>query len=74
MKKEENNEEYLNFLSKDPLNWKGPFYFNKRDPRYVIPADNPSSRNIVFNWAKPHPYIFFVGIVVLLYIGLQYSK
>ena len=39
--KKRHDQQFLNDMSKDPGNWWGPFYFNRRDPRLTVPKLNP---------------------------------
>lgn len=57
----------LNNMSKDPGNWKGPFYFNRKDPRLTVPKQNPLL-GFTFNFASPFAYITII-VVILILIG-----
>jgi uncharacterized membrane protein len=35
------NIQFLDTMSKDLGNWKGPFYFNRKDPRLLVPKLRP---------------------------------
>ncbi len=65
-----NNKEFLDAMSKDLGNWKGPFYFNKKDPRLLVPKLNPSLGRTL-NFASPYAYIS-LGAIVLLIIATNY--
>lgn len=55
----------LNSMSKDLANWRGPFYFNRKDPRLVVPKYNPLLGS-TFNFASPYSYITIIGIVLII--------
>lgn len=71
MKKKLDNE-ILNNMSKDPGNWRGPFYFNRKDPRLTVPKQNPSL-GFTFNFASPYAY-FIIFALILIIIGASYLK
>lgn len=56
------DKEYLNTMSRDLSNWKGPFYINRKDPRLMVPKLSPSL-GWTLNFADPRAY---VAIIVLL--------
>lgn len=35
------DKQFLDSMSKDPGYWKGPFYFNRKDPRLMVPKIHP---------------------------------
>ncbi|MCK5169429.1 MAG: hypothetical protein KAQ75_06090 [Bacteroidales bacterium] len=55
----------LNNMSKDPGNWKGPFYFNRKDPRLSVPKQDPSL-GFTFNFASPFAYLTILAIIIIL--------
>lgn len=59
------DEQILEAMRKDPGNWKGPFYFNRKDPRLMVPKLY-SNMGITFNFASPYPYITIVGIILII--------
>jgi uncharacterized membrane protein len=58
------DKEILNTMSKDPGNWKGLFYYNKKDPRLLVPKFYPSM-GWTFNFASPYAYITLLGIILI---------
>jgi uncharacterized membrane protein len=60
--------ERLDSMSKNPANWKGIFYFNRKDPRLVVPKLY-SSMGYTFNFASPYAYTIIVGIVLIIIIS-----
>ncbi len=57
----------LNNMSKDPGNWKGPFYFNRKDPRLSVPKQDPSL-GLTFNFASPFAYLAILAIIIILVV------
>lgn len=55
----------LNNMSKDPGNWRGPFYFNRKDPRLSVPKQDPTL-GFTFNFASPYAYIMVSAIILIL--------
>ncbi|MDF1546535.1 MAG: DUF5808 domain-containing protein [Bacteroidales bacterium] len=63
------NQQMLDAMHKDPGNWKGPFYFNPKDPRFSVPKYNPML-GWTLNFANPIAYIAILAIVALIIAGL----
>jgi uncharacterized membrane protein len=59
------NEEFLNAMSKDLGNWKGIFYFNKKDPRLIVPKLLPAM-GMTLNFANPYAYIITCCIIIII--------
>ena len=57
------DQQILDAMSRDPGNWRGPFYFNKKDPRLRVPKLNPMM-GYTFNFASPYAYVTLALIVV----------
>jgi len=55
----------LDSMSKNPGNWKGIFYFNRKDPRLIVPKLYPSL-GWTFNFASPYSYITIVCIILII--------
>ncbi|HXD93839.1 MAG TPA: hypothetical protein VNX01_11535 [Bacteroidia bacterium] len=60
----------LDTMSNDPLNWKGPFYFNKKDTRILLPKHNKSF-GWTLNFANPYTFLFLAFSVIIVAL-LQY--
>jgi uncharacterized membrane protein len=58
------NQQLLDAISKDPGNWKGPFYVNRRDPRLIVPKLCPSM-GWTLNFASPYSFIALGAIIVI---------
>lgn len=67
--KTRHDNDFLNNMSKDPGNWKGPFYFNRKDPRLMVPKLHPSL-GLTINFANPFAYIAAGALVALIIISL----
>ncbi len=57
----------INNMSKNPGNWKGPFYFNRKDPRLSVPKQDPSL-GFTFNFASPFAYLTILAIIIILVV------
>jgi len=58
-------KEFLDAMSKNPDNWKGVFYFNRKDPRTLVPKLCPSM-GWTLNFASPYSYFFVIAIAVIV--------
>jgi len=59
------DEQILEAMRKDPGNWKGPFYFNRKDPGLIVPKLYPNM-GMTFNFASPYPYITIIVVVTII--------
>ncbi len=62
-------KELLNNMHKDPSNWRGVFYFNRKDPRLTVPKIN--NAGWTFNFASIWTYILIVAVILII-IGTQF--
>jgi uncharacterized membrane protein len=60
-------KEIENSMNKNPNNWKGIFYFNRRDYRIIVPKNNPYL-GWTLNFASPYTYLFLAAIIILVLI------
>jgi uncharacterized membrane protein len=60
-------------MTDNPHNWKGPFYFNRKDYRLLVPKHNPSM-GWTLNFASPYTYLTLAIIVVILLLTAIYKK
>jgi uncharacterized membrane protein len=67
------DKQFLDEMSKDPGNWKGFFYFNRKDPRIFVPKLNPSM-GWTLNFASPYAYLTLIGIVLVVIIVQVFLK
>ena len=58
-------KEFLDTMSKDPGNWKGPFYYNRRDPRLMVSKLDPSM-GWTLNFASPYAYISLIALLLVV--------
>lgn len=62
-------KQILDNMHKDPGNWRGVFYFNKKDPRLIVPKITQTGWT--FNFASIWTYILIVAVVLII-VGAQY--
>ncbi len=65
--KQKQKHEMLDALHKNPSNWRGVFYVNRRDPRIIVPKINPSL-GWTLNFGNIYAYIAMVTIVVIIVV------
>jgi uncharacterized membrane protein len=65
-------KEILNRMSQDPNNWKGMFYFNRKDPRLIVPKFIPAL-GWTLNFASPYSYLFIIVLIVII-IATKFLK
>ena len=53
----------IELMAKDPTNWKGLIYFNKKDPRIIVPKLNPSF-GWTFNFGNTYSYLIIGAILI----------
>jgi uncharacterized membrane protein len=58
------DKKFLDEMSKNPNNWKGVFYFNRKDPRLVVPKLAPSL-GWTLNFSSPYAYLTIIGIILV---------
>ncbi|PRZ00969.1 DUF5808 domain-containing protein [Marinilabilia salmonicolor] len=63
--KTKRDQQLLNIMSRNPDNWKGVFYFNRKDPRLVVPKQIPSM-GWTLNFASPYSWITLIGIILII--------
>jgi len=52
-------------MSNDTNNWKGIFYFNKKDRRIIVPKLNPSF-GWTLNFGNVYAYLGIIAIILLI--------
>ena len=61
MAKRQKNKNFA-LMSKNPDNWKGIFYVNRKDPRIIVPKQNPA-----FGWTLNFGSVYaFLGLVAII--------
>jgi len=66
------DQEILDTMSKNPSNWKGVFYFNRKDPRLMVPKLYPSM-GWTLNFASVYAYLLIIAVVLII-IAVKYFK
>jgi uncharacterized membrane protein len=56
------SKEYLDAMRTETANWKGLVYFNRKDPRLLVPKTN-QALGWTMNFASPYAWIV-MGIIV----------
>lgn len=56
--------EFLDRMHKDPSNWKGTFYFNRKDPRLTVPK--LSGLGWTFNFASSYSWLLIIAVILIL--------
>ncbi len=64
MRKEKKNVNY-DVMDKDPNNWWGIFYINKKDSRLIVPKIN-HLMGWTLNFANPYAYVIIFAIVLFV--------
>lgn len=65
-------KKFLNEMSKDLGNWKGPVYFNRKDPRLLVPKLDPSM-GWTFNFASPYSYITLAAVFLIFFLAIVFK-
>jgi uncharacterized membrane protein len=71
--RKKSDKQYLDNMSKDAGNWRGPFYFNRKDPRLIVPKLDPSL-GWTLNFAGPNAYIAVIAIIATIIFIVIISK
>jgi len=60
-------------MDRNPGNWRGIFYFNRRDPRIRVPKLDPRL-GWTLNFANPYTYVIIIAVAGIIaasmYLGL----
>jgi uncharacterized membrane protein len=65
MMKEQNGDKNPELMNNDPAKWYGPFYFNRKDPRIMVPKTNPAQGG-TFNMANPYALLIVIVIIAAI--------
>ena len=63
------DRQILDNMHKDPGNWRGVLYFNKKDPRLIVPKITQTGWT--FNFASPWSYVLIVTVILII-VASQY--
>jgi uncharacterized membrane protein len=66
------DKQFLDTMSRDPGNWKGPFYFNRKDPRLMVPKLRPSL-GWTLNFSSPYAYLTILGLIGIVIVAAMIS-
>jgi uncharacterized membrane protein len=61
------DKQFLDTVSRDTSYWRGPFYFNRRDPRLMVPKLYPSL-GWTLNFANPRSYIAILALILVIIV------
>jgi uncharacterized membrane protein len=65
----------LDRMSRDPGKWRGAIYFNREDPRLIVPKwDSSMGSGYSFNCANPYFYILMIGILAIVFCNIYFGK
>lgn len=59
------DQEILDSMAKNPSNWRGIFYFNRKDPRLIVQKQVPSL-GWTLNFANPLTYLIIISIGLIV--------
>jgi uncharacterized membrane protein len=62
------DKQFLDTMSRDTSYWRGPFYFNTKDPRLLVPKLHPSM-GWTLNFANPVSWgavVALLGLVIII--------
>jgi uncharacterized membrane protein len=63
--KKKTNKKIADAMSDNPLNWKGPFYFNKKDSRIFVPK-HVKLLGWTLNFANLYTYFILLACVIVV--------
>lgn len=66
--KKKPDQQFLDAMSKDPGNWKGPFYINRKDPRMIVPKYH-TSMGWTINFANPGTWMVVAGVILIIILA-----
>lgn len=66
MKKKQDSS-HEDAMSRNPNNWQGPFYVNKKDPRILVPKSNPKM-GWTLNFGNIWSYAAIAALVLIFAI------
>jgi len=58
-------QEILDSMAKNPSNWRGILYFNRKDPRLIVQKQFPPL-GWTLNFANPLTYLMIISIVLIV--------
>jgi uncharacterized membrane protein len=64
-------KEITDRMQKNPDNWIGIFYFNRKDRRIIVPKITPLT-GWTFNFASPYAYLLIAGLTAAIILASYY--
>lgn len=61
------DQQLLDSMWKNPDNWKGIIYINRKDPRLLVPKSNPKL-GMTLNFGNKLTYLAIAGIILIISI------
>ena len=61
-------KEFLDAMAKNPANWRGTFYVNRKDPRLFVPKLNPAM-GWTFNFGNIFSYVALLAIILIIVVS-----
>jgi uncharacterized membrane protein len=61
----QNRNQNQELMNNDPVKWYGPVYFNRKDPRIMVPKLNPALGG-TFNLANPYALLILIVIIAAI--------
>ena len=62
MKSEKRN---YDLMHKNPSNWRGVFYVNRKDPRITVPKSDPTM-GWTINFGNPYTYVLLISVILII--------
>ncbi|MDP2724036.1 MAG: hypothetical protein Q8O72_14870 [Bacteroidales bacterium] len=72
-KRPELNHEMRNSMNKNPNNWWGIFYFNRKDGRTLVPKSNPNL-GWTLNFGNVNTYLAIIGFLLIAILFSYFIK
>lgn len=66
--KKKHDPDFLDAMHKNPNNWRGPFYYNPKDPRLRVPKQSPIM-GWTYNFANPYSWIALIAIILIIVLS-----
>jgi uncharacterized membrane protein len=60
---------FLDSMSRNPANWRGLFYYNRKDPRMMVRKLEPGL-GWTLNWANPYSYVLLMCLILIFAAGV----
>ena len=67
------DQEILDSMAKNPSNWRGILYFNRKDPRLVVQKLYPSL-GWTLNFANPLTYLTIILLILVVVVVTVIAK